>query len=95
MSSSIRFSTNIAGKIKTWRSGEQFQHPLPQTDDNPWMTCNGIVEKFDKDMCDVWKDEIQNLLIFVSFFSLFFFYKCSTIRILGRSLLSSGYCIHN
>lgn len=56
-------------EIKTWRSGEQFQHPLSQTDDDPWMTCNGIVGKFDKDMCDVWKDEIQNLLIFAGLFS--------------------------
>jgi len=48
------------------RMGDPLEYPLPQIDGNPFtLLLEPRIEK-DKARCEAWKDEVQNLLIFVS-----------------------------
>src|SRR5688572_4991207 len=33
---------------------------------NSWQRCRRMVDKYDEEMCDAWKEEVDKLLIFVS-----------------------------
>ena len=52
------------------RFGDPPQYPLPKIDGNPFTLLleRRIVK--DKARCEAWKDEVQNLLIFVSLASI-------------------------
>lgn len=39
----------------------------PKTD--PWQTCVSLISKYDKEMCDSWREEVNMLLLFASLFS--------------------------
>ncbi|PPR06373.1 hypothetical protein CVT24_002486 [Panaeolus cyanescens] len=49
-------------------STEQVDHTLP-ADKNPWTTINHLTKKYDMNMCNAYRDEIQNVLIFAGLFS--------------------------
>ena len=46
--------------------GDPTQYPLPKIDGDPFVMLVESQMKKDKVRCEVWKDEVQNLLIFVS-----------------------------
>ncbi|TFK37711.1 hypothetical protein BDQ12DRAFT_736218 [Crucibulum laeve] len=54
--------------IKPWRCQDPLKYPLLRTAD-PWEDAHKLADGFDKDMCDGWRDEVQNLLIFAGLFS--------------------------
>ncbi|TFK61249.1 hypothetical protein BDN72DRAFT_471402 [Pluteus cervinus] len=55
---------------RRWRVDTPLQHPLPKhTDSSAWEGCYKGVNDYDEDMCRVWKDEIDKLLIFAGLFS--------------------------
>ncbi|KAF8971684.1 hypothetical protein BDZ97DRAFT_1784583 [Flammula alnicola] len=63
-------SQNSRSQPKPWTSeDESFHYPIPKPDRNPWEVCNDFVQRYDKDMCQVWTEEIQYLLIFAGLFS--------------------------
>jgi hypothetical protein len=39
-------------------------------DGDSWTKCHKLTEKYDDDMCDAWKEEVDKLLIFVRAFYL-------------------------
>ena len=48
------------------KMGDPPKHPLPKIDGNPFtLLLERRIEK-EKVRCEAWKDEVQNLLIFVS-----------------------------
>lgn len=52
--------------LKIWRWSEEYKYAIPKPDGDYWDI---ILERHlakDKFQCDAWKDEVQNLLIFVS-----------------------------
>ncbi|KAF8155865.1 hypothetical protein B0H34DRAFT_659038, partial [Crassisporium funariophilum] len=51
----------------SWRSGDRYEYPLPQRDS--WEHCHKLVDEHDSEMCNAWKDEVANLLIFAGLFS--------------------------
>ncbi|KAF8069128.1 hypothetical protein FPV67DRAFT_1669153 [Lyophyllum atratum] len=51
-----------------WRCGDPYRHNVPKTGDH-WEDCHKLVKKYDKDMCDAWRDEVDKLLIFAGLFS--------------------------
>jgi len=46
--------------------GDPPQIPLPKIDGNPFTLLLEPQREEDKARCEAWKDEVQNLLIFVS-----------------------------
>ncbi|KAF9044185.1 hypothetical protein BJ165DRAFT_1330552, partial [Panaeolus papilionaceus] len=34
-----------------------------------WQRCHQLAEKYDNEMCDAWKEEVDKLLIFAGLFS--------------------------
>lgn len=51
-----------------WKLDTVFKHAPPRPDGDPWsILLKPLLDK-DKKRCDAWKDEVQNLLIFVSNF---------------------------
>ncbi|KAH9476274.1 hypothetical protein JR316_0011847 [Psilocybe cubensis] len=51
-----------------WRCSDPHRYNIPKKDDS-WKKCHSIVEKYDNEMCDAWKDEVDKLLIFAGLFS--------------------------
>ncbi|PPQ65973.1 hypothetical protein CVT24_011190 [Panaeolus cyanescens] len=58
-------------KSKLWRCGNQSRGPntIPSAEGDPWDTCLKPLMEEDREQCEAWKDEIQNLLIFSGLFS--------------------------
>ncbi|PFH47361.1 hypothetical protein AMATHDRAFT_87764 [Amanita thiersii Skay4041] len=54
---------------KPWVCGEPLSFPFPTTSDNPLGAIYDRMKKYDKNMCDAWRDEIEKLLIFAGLFS--------------------------
>lgn len=50
---------------KKWQCGDPYQYPVTEKGDQWQMLLKPLLEK-DHDQCQSWKDEVQNLLIFVS-----------------------------
>jgi len=48
------------------RMGDPLRYPLPKIDGDPFVMLLESRMMKDKVRCDAWKDEVQNLLIFVS-----------------------------
>ena len=74
--------------------GEPFQHPLPKIDGDPFAQLLESRRKKDSARCDAWKDEVNNLLIFVSSLSI----QRPTFEIIfpkGRSVLGNRHCVHH
>lgn len=59
-------SRNEPKSRKRWKMDDPFQYAPPKPDGEPWTTLLEPPLKMDKIRCDAWKDEVQNLLIFVS-----------------------------
>ena len=57
---------------RMWRCGQEYQYPIPKPDGNPWEVVLESLLKKDQVQCAAWKDEVQNLLIFVRGVSVLF-----------------------
>ncbi|KAH9475301.1 hypothetical protein JR316_0012412 [Psilocybe cubensis] len=53
---------------KIWDIGDPFEFAPPKPDGDPWSLLLDPLLKADKERCDAWRDEVQNLLIFVSIY---------------------------
>ena len=53
-------------QFQPMKPSEPFQNPLPKVDGDPFIPLLETQKAKDKARCDAWKDEVQNLLIFVS-----------------------------
>lgn len=51
---------------RIWKCGDTFQYPIPKADGDQYEKLLGPLLKRDRVQCEAWKDEVQNLLIFVS-----------------------------
>jgi len=60
-----RFYKSYA-QFKPWNYGDPYKHPLPERNEDPWALLMKPLMAKDKARCEAWKDEVQNLLIFVS-----------------------------
>ena len=49
---------------KPWQCGDTRHYDIPNNGDE-WQKCNAMVKKYDNEMCDVLKDEVDKMLIFV------------------------------
>ncbi|KAF8623366.1 hypothetical protein AX17_007444 [Amanita inopinata Kibby_2008] len=54
---------------KPWRSGDALRYTLPRASDDPFSAIYERMRKYDKNMCDAWRDDIDKLLIFAGLFS--------------------------
>jgi len=89
---SVKFS-NERIYFKPVKMSERLQTPLPKTDDDPFIPLLETQKEKDKARCEAWKDEVQNLLIFVSL--AFKIRLKADIRMFeGRSVLSGRHCFH-
>ncbi|KDR83150.1 hypothetical protein GALMADRAFT_58130, partial [Galerina marginata CBS 339.88] len=52
-----------------WRIYDDFQFAPPKPDRDPWSILLEPLMKADEAQCNVWKEEVQNLLIFAGLFS--------------------------
>lgn len=56
-------------EAKLWRCGHpqnsEHKYPIPEPTGDPWENLLTPLLQKDKAQCDAWKDEVQNLLIFV------------------------------
>ncbi|KAJ3572442.1 hypothetical protein NP233_g3080 [Leucocoprinus birnbaumii] len=58
------------GYIDPWRCGEKYQYSSsPESASGSWQKCHRLVKKYDDDMCDAWREEVDKLLIFAGLFS--------------------------
>ena len=89
---SVKFSEKLIYS-KPVKMIERLQTQLPKTDDDPFIPLLEIRKEKDKARCEAWKDEVQNLLIFVSLV-LISRLKTNIRMIQGRSILSSRHCFH-
>ena len=51
--------------LQTWQVGDQFKYSIPK-DGKHWETLLEPMMERDRTQCAAWKEEIQNLVIFVS-----------------------------
>jgi len=58
---------NSPSLTRRWKCGEPYHYSIPEPEGNPWEVVWEALLKKDKIQCDGWKDEVQNLLIFVGF----------------------------
>ncbi|KAF8957091.1 hypothetical protein BDZ97DRAFT_120112 [Flammula alnicola] len=58
-----------AEKPKLWKCGDPYKFAPPQEEGDPWDKLLQPMLKRDKEQCDAWKDEVENLLIFAGLFS--------------------------
>ncbi|CAA7262197.1 unnamed protein product [Cyclocybe aegerita] len=56
-------------KPKMWKTGQQYHYPIPKPAGDPFDRCLEPLLTTDQIQCDVWKGEVQNLLIFAGLFS--------------------------
>jgi hypothetical protein len=52
-------------KPEQWKYNDPYQYPIPRGTEDPWETLLEPLLAKDQVQCDAWKDEVQNLLIFV------------------------------
>ncbi|PFH49469.1 hypothetical protein AMATHDRAFT_63170 [Amanita thiersii Skay4041] len=62
-------SLNLQSGQKPWRCGEPFRFPLPKNSDDPLGSLYDRMKRYDKNICDAWRDEIEKLLVFAGLFS--------------------------
>ena len=69
-------------KPKQWSYNERYRYPIPRGKEDPWETLLAPLLAKDKVQCDAWKDEVQNLLIFVCVhkFNSYISSKCWTLQ---------------
>ena len=64
----FRFSPNVFSAKKfgdiPWNCGDPHRYGAPKKGDS-WNKCHKLTEKYDNEMCDAWKEEVDKLLIFV------------------------------
>lgn len=65
------FSTYKFGDIP-WHCGDPHRYGAPKKGDS-WNKCHKLAEKYDNEMCDAWKEEVDKLLIFVRDYLVFLF----------------------
>ncbi|KDR79392.1 hypothetical protein GALMADRAFT_137234 [Galerina marginata CBS 339.88] len=53
---------------RPWHCGDPHRYGAPKKGD-AWQKCNELTEKYDNEMCDAWKEEVDKLLIFAGLFS--------------------------
>ncbi|KAF8960793.1 hypothetical protein BDZ97DRAFT_1905772 [Flammula alnicola] len=51
-----------------WHCGDPHRYGAPKKGDS-WQKCHELTEKYDNELCDAWKDEVDKLLIFAGLFS--------------------------
>ncbi|KAF9524905.1 hypothetical protein CPB83DRAFT_860440 [Crepidotus variabilis] len=51
-----------------WHCGDPHRYGTPKKGDS-WHKCHKLTEKYDNEMCDAWKEEVDKLLIFAGLFS--------------------------
>ncbi|KAF8183388.1 hypothetical protein BJ912DRAFT_928150 [Pholiota molesta] len=59
---------NNPSSSEPWLSGGPHRYPVPKNGDH-WETCIEKVRSYDGEMCDGWREEVDNLLIFAGLFS--------------------------
>jgi hypothetical protein len=50
---------------RQWSYNDPYRYPIPRGNEDPLETLLELLLAKDKVQCDAWKDEVQNLLIFV------------------------------
>jgi len=89
----FREPPKILINYKKWKAGEPFEYPMPKGDGKHWERLLEPAMDAVKIRCAAWKDEIQNLLIFVR----------DETRTIGMSVISNdatrrvfspAYCLH-
>lgn len=53
------------GQVKPWSSGDPTQFPLETRGFDPWTTCLEKTKAYDKGRIELWKDELEKILLFV------------------------------
>jgi len=48
-----------------WTYNDPYRYPIPRGNEDPWGVLLEPLLVKDKIQCDAWKEEVQNLLIFV------------------------------
>ncbi|TFK35282.1 hypothetical protein BDQ12DRAFT_655785, partial [Crucibulum laeve] len=63
-------STEVEGTPERWTCDSEYRY-MPKLKDgqDPWQLCHEAVKAHDIEMCEAWKDEINQLLIFAGLFS--------------------------
>lgn len=69
-----------------WKCGEPYIYPIPAVEGDPWKILLAPLMEKDKAQCDAWKDEVQNLLIFVRDHGL----SILILILKGRTILQAG-----
>lgn len=87
-------SSNLATQPRTWKCGEPYQYSIPEPDGNPWEVVLEALLKKDKIQCDAWKDEVQNLLIFVGYVFEFLICRASDLILQGWTVLCGSNGFH-
>ena len=81
-------------QVPLWSCGDPLKYPVPREDGDLWDKLLKPLLERDKQQCDAWRDEVENLLIFVSQFFSTFPYGASCVHsCLGRSLLCGSHSI--
>lgn len=52
--------------VPLWNCGDPLKYPVPKEEEDLWDKLLRPLLERDKQQCDAWKDEVENLLIFVS-----------------------------
>lgn len=49
--------------------GDDLRHALPGTEKEAWQRCSELAERYDKGMCEAYREQIDTLLVFAGLFS--------------------------
>lgn len=63
------FLQRAAARHTNWREEEYPAFAPPGSPDESWRQCRQLAEKYDKGMCDAYRDQIDTLLVFAGLFS--------------------------
>ena len=70
-----------------WHCGDPHRYGAPKKGDS-WNKCHKLTEKYDNEMCDAWKEEVDKLLIFVRDFFDITLHLITYLLSVGWSVLS-------
>jgi len=85
--------SNECVQFKPVKTSEPIENSHSEIDKDPFTVLLETRKDKDNARCEAWKDEVQNLLIFVSLVRILHL-KANTSMCQGRSFLSSGHCFH-
>ncbi|EJD48860.1 hypothetical protein AURDEDRAFT_60414, partial [Auricularia subglabra TFB-10046 SS5] len=60
---------HLKRRVGQAKLGDDLKHPPPGSERESWQKCSELIEKYDKGLCEAYREQIDTLLVFAGLFS--------------------------